>query len=143
MTTVRMLLDSKGPGVWTIGPDETVFHALEVMAEKNIGGLVVVDGDKPVGIVTERDYARAVVLKGRSSANTPVRDIMTSHLLCVNADETVDSCMALMTDSRIRHLPVLDAEERLIGIISIGDLVKSVIADQQFKIEQLESYIQS
>jgi CBS domain-containing protein len=142
MTTVRTLLEGKGSEVWTISPDDSVYRAVELMAEKNVGGLIVTDGDKPVGIITERDYARAVVLKGRSSASTPVRDIMTRDLICVSPDETVDSCMAVMTDSRVRHLPVLD-DDRLIGIISIGDLVKSVIAEQQFKIEQLESYIQS
>ena len=140
MATVRQLLREKGPDVWTVKPDASVYHAIQVMADKGIGALVVVDGDKPVGMFTERDYARDVILKGKSSPKTPVRDVMTKRVICVGPDQTVEECMAVMTEKHLRHLPVL-AEESLAGMVSIGDLVKSIIADQKFTIEQLESYI--
>ena len=140
MATVRQLLREKGPDVWTVKPDASVYHAIQVMAEKGIGALVVVEGDKPVGMFTERDYARDVILKGKSSPKTPVRDVMTKRVICVGPDQTVEECMAIMTEKHLRHLPVL-AEESLAGMVSIGDLVKSIIADQKFTIEQLESYI--
>lgn len=140
MATITQLLDSKGHDVWAIDPDESVFQAIEQMAERRIGALMVMQGEKLVGIVSERDYARKVILKGRSSQKTPVRDIMTSKVYCARAEQGVEECMALMTEKRVRHLPVLDGD-RVDGMISIGDLVKSIIAEQQFTIEQLESYI--
>jgi CBS domain-containing protein len=140
MKTVKQILDAKGREVWTIQPEASVFEAIQLMAEKKVGALVVADGDKPVGIISERDYARKVILKGKSSQETPIRDIMTTDVVCTRLDQTVEECMALVTEKRIRHLPVLDGEQ-LVGIISIGDLVKTIIAEQQFMIEQLEHYI--
>ena len=142
MTTIRQLLDQKGRTVWSIHPDATVFDAVAKMAEKDIGSLVVMDGEKLVGIITERHYSRNVVLKGRTSPATPVRDIMETHVFFATPEQSVEQCMAVMTDKRVRHLPVLEGE-KLIGIISIGDLVKSIIGDQKFMIEQLVHYIQS
>lgn len=140
MTTVRRLLDEKGRKVWSIGPDATVFDAVAKMAEKNIGSLVVMERDKIVGMITERHYARNVVLKGKTSPTTPIRDIMEKQVVVAQPEQSIDQCMAVMTDRRIRHLPVVDGE-KLIGVISIGDLVKSIIGDQQFTIGQLEHYI--
>lgn len=141
MTTVAGILKSKrDPAVYTIAPTATVFDALKLMAEKEIGGLLVMDGDKVVGIFTERDYARKVALMARSSKETLVREVMTSPVMYVRPDQTSEECMALMTENRLRHLPVLD-NGRLIGLISIGDLVKDIISEQQFIIEQLEHYI--
>jgi CBS domain-containing protein len=140
MATIRQLLDSKGREVWAIDPDESVFQAIERMANKRIGALIVMRDEKLVGIVSERDYARKVILKGRSSHATPVRDIMTSKVYCARSEQGVEECMRLMTQKRVRHLPVLDGD-RVDGMISIGDLVKSIIAEQQFTIEQLENYI--
>ena len=142
MTTVRQLLDDKGHDVWSIHPDRSVFDAIQLMASKDVGALVVVVDDKPVGIFTERHYARNVILKGKSSPRTRTRDIMTTDVVCARPEQTVEQCMAVMTDRRVRHLPVLD-KGRLIGIVSIGDLVKATIAEQQFIIEQLEHYITS
>ncbi len=140
MTTVRQLLDRKSGIVWSIGPDATVYDAVARMAEKDIGSLVVLGGDKLVGIVTERHYARNVVLKGKTSPKTPVRDIMEKQVVVAWPDQTIEQCMALMTEKRIRHLPVFEGD-KLIGIVSIGDLVKSIIGDQKFIIDQLEHYI--
>jgi CBS domain-containing protein len=140
MATIRQLLDSKGHEVWAIDPDDSVYQAIERMAEKRVGALVVMSDEKLVGIVSERDYARKVILKGRSSQETPVHDIMTSKVYCARLEQSVEECMALMTQKRVRHLPVLDGN-RVDGVISIGDLVKSIIAEQQFVIEQLENYI--
>ena len=140
MTTVQQLLDDKGHDVWTIHADGSVFDAIQLMASKDVGALVVVEDDRPVGIFTERHYARNVILKGKSSPKTRTRDIMTTDVVCARPEQTVEQCMAVMTDRRVRHLPVLD-KGRLIGIVSIGDLVKSIIADQSFAIEQLELYI--
>ena len=140
MTTVRQLLDEKGGKIWSIHPDATVFDAVAKMAEKDIGSLAVMDGDELVGIITERHYARNVVLKGKASPATPVRDIMERHVVIARPEQSVDQCMALMTEKRVRHLPVLEGEKP-IGIISIGDLVKSIIGDQKFTIDQLEHYI--
>jgi CBS domain-containing protein len=142
MKTVRQLLQGKTAGVCTIGPDAPVIDALRVMAEREIGALVVVNGEKLAGILSERDYARKVMLLGKSSRDTPVREIMTTKVICVSPLRTVEECMALMTEKRIRHLPVLDGG-KLIGVLSIGDLVKEVIAEQKSTIEQLESYIHS
>lgn len=140
MKTVRELLESKGHDVWTIGPDDSVYDALRIMADREIGALVVLDAGRPVGLLSERDYARNVILKGRMSRDTAVRDIMTSRVVCARPDQTVEECMALITDKRIRHLPVM-SDGNLVGIISIGDLVKAIIAEQQFVIEQLAHYI--
>ncbi len=140
MTTVAKLLMSKGHEIWSIPPDCSVFEALEMMAEKNIGGLLVLENDKPVGIFTERDYARKLILKGRFSKNTQVSDLMTKNILYVEPHNTIDDCMKLMTTKRIRHLPVLD-NGRLTGILTIGDLVKQIISEQKTTIHQLENYI--
>ena len=140
MTTVQQLLDQKGGDVVSVHPDNSVFDAIQKMASKDVGSVVVMEDDKPVGILTERHYARNVILKGRSSPRTPVGDIMTTRVIYALPEQTVEECMAVMTEKRVRHLPVLD-EERLVGIVSIGDLVKNIIADQKFVIEQLEHYI--
>lgn len=141
MTTVAGILKSKrDPTVYTIAPTATVFEALKLMAEKGIGGLPVVDGDKVVGIFTERDYARKIALMARSSKDTLVREVMTTPVLYVRPDQTSEECMALMTENRLRHLPVMD-QGRLVGLVSIGDLVKDIISEQRFIIEQLEHYI--
>ena len=142
MKTVRDLLQGKGRTLCTIGPDARVFEALTVMAEKDIGALLVLQNDKLVGILSERDYARKVILQGKSSHDTPVREIMTERVICVQPGNTIDECMALMTDKRIRHLPVIE-NDKLVGVLSIGDLVKETISEQQFTIQQLESYIHS
>lgn len=140
MKTVRQLLQGKSGGLCTIGPEASVLDALRLMAEKNIGALLVVENDRLVGIVSERDYARKVVLLGKSSHDTPVRQIMTERPICVQPDKSVEECMALMTDKHVRHLPVVESE-KLLGVLSIGDLVKETISEQRFMIEQLESYI--
>ncbi len=140
MMTVRQLLERKGTDVWSIAPDDSVYKAIELMALKGIGALLVTDHDELVGILSERDYARKVILKGRSSKETPVRDIMTAKVLYVAPERTLDECMALMTGKRIRHLPVME-NRRLIGIISVGDVIKAIISHQEFIIEQLENYI--
>lgn len=142
METVAQLLEDKGSEVWTIRPDASVFEAIEMMAEKGIGALVVMEGNTIVGLVSERDYARNVVLKGRASRATPIREIMTRRVICARPAQSVEECMALMTDKRVRHLPVVDGD-RLCGLVSIGDLVKAIITEQQFIIEQLEHYISS
>lgn len=139
-TTVGDLLNSKGREVWSVAPDASVYDALELMAEKEVGALVVIEEGRLIGLISERDYARKLVLQGRSSRETPVRDVMTAKVICVRPDQTVEECMALMTDKRVRHLPVVE-EGDLTGVVSIGDLVKAIIADQQFIIEQLENYI--
>jgi len=141
-TTVAHVLAAKGKDVWSVAPDATVYHALEVMADKGVGALVVVEGDRLVGIVSERDYARKVILLDRVSRDTAVSEIMTSEVHTVSPSSSVTECMTLMTERRIRHLPVMDGE-RLLGVISIGDIVKAVIQDQRFLIEQLEQYITS
>ncbi len=140
MKKVRDILEHKGRNVWSIGPDASVFDALKLMAEKDIGALVVLDGGNLVGIISERDYARKIVLLGRASPTTQVKEIMTTDVVCVDPERNVDECMALVTEKRVRHLPVLE-NGKLIGLISIGDLVKSIITEQQFIIEQLERYI--
>lgn len=140
MRTVQQLIDEKGHDILSIGPDDSVFDAIQKMAKANIGALMVIEGDRPVGIFTERDYARNVILKGKSSPTTPVREIMTARVVYARPEQTVEQCMAVMTEKHIRHLPVL-RDEKLIGMISIGDLVKSIIADQKFTIEQLEQFI--
>ncbi|MDR3534031.1 MAG: CBS domain-containing protein [Rhodopila sp.] len=141
MKKVAQILRSKSdPAVHTIAPTASVFDALMVMAEKNIGSLLIVEGETIVGMLTERDYARKVVLLGKSSKDTPVRDVMTCPVLYVGPQQSSEECMALMTEKRLRHLPVLD-DGKLIGLISIGDLVKDIISEQNFVIEQLQFYI--
>lgn len=141
MTAVADILKAKGDTVvHTIGPDDSVFDALQRMADKGIGALLVMEGGRIVGIVTERDYARKIALKGRTSALTQVRDVMTTSVMFVKPSQTSEECMALMTDNRLRHLPVVK-DDQLIGLISIGDLVKDIISEQKFVIEQLEHYI--
>ena len=142
MTLIKHLLDTKGRNVVSIAPDQSVLDAIVIMAEKGIGALLVLDGGTVAGIVTERDYARKVILKGRSSSDTHVSDIMTAKVATVSSDDSVKNCMNVMTDMRIRHLPVVDDGE-ISGMISIGDLVKAFISEQQEEIEQLEHYISS
>ncbi len=140
MRTVQQLLDEKSGDIQSVHPDESVFDAIQKLANANIGSLIVIEDGRPVGIFTERDYARSVVLQGKSSPTTPVRDIMTTRVIYVQPKQTVEECMAIMTDKHIRHLPVL-SDDKLVGMISIGDLVKSIIEDQKFTIEQLETFI--
>ena len=142
MTTLKMLLKDKGHDVWSVHPDDTVLDAIKMLAEKDIGALIVIKDDKPVGIFTERDYARNVYLKGKSSLDTAVRDVMVTPVICVKPAQSVNECMALMTEKRFRHLPVMNGDE-LVGMVSIGDLVKSAIAEQQFTPAQMEQYIHS
>jgi CBS domain-containing protein len=141
MKSVAQVLKSKSrQTVDAVAPSTSVFDAVKLMAEKNIGALLVLEGERIAGIVTERDYARKIVLLGRSSKETSVGDIMSSPVMYVRPDQTNEECMALMTDNRVRHLPVVD-QGRLVGLISIGDLVKDIISEQKFIIEQLEHYI--
>jgi CBS domain-containing protein len=142
MKTVKQLLSAKGSQVYSIGPDAKVYEALESMAEKDVGALLVTEGSRLVGIISERDYARKVRLQGKWSSDVLVREIMTEDVVTVDPSRTVEECMAIVTRQRVRHLPVCDGE-RLVGVISIGDLVKEVIAEQQETIKQLESYIHS
>lgn len=140
MITVKELIRAKGTQVWSVAPQATAFDALQIMADKNVGALVVVDQGKLVGIFSERDYARNVVLKNRKSDTAPVRDYMTEHVFVVHPEQTIADCMAMMTEHHIRHLPVIE-NDRLVGIISIGDVVKEIISDQEFTIRSLEKYI--
>jgi CBS domain-containing protein len=140
MKTVRDVLKVKGTEMWSVAPDVSVYHALQQMAEKGIGALMVLDSGKLMGIISERDYARLVELQGRTAKETPVKDIMTTRVVYAGPEMTMDECMAVMTHKRIRHLPVLEHDE-LVGIISIGDVVKTIISEQQFMLEQLENYI--
>ncbi len=140
MKTVADILNSKGHDIWSVKPDDTVFDAVKLMAEKGIGGLLVMNDESLVGILTERDYARKVVLDGQSSKDLHVSDVMTRKVLCVAPQRTTAECMALMTDKRARHLPVVD-HKQVIGVVSIGDLVKAVISEQQILIDQLQQYI--
>ena len=140
MITVRDILKAKGHDLISITPDATVYEALTIMADKNVGALVVLDGDMVAGILSERDYARKVILHGRSSKELQVREIMTSNVYYVHPEQNVQDCMVQMTDKHVRHLPVLE-EDRLIGIISIGDVVKTIMADQEDTIKLLENYI--
>ncbi|MDX1403104.1 MAG: CBS domain-containing protein [Woeseiaceae bacterium] len=140
MKSVQDILSSKGHDVWSVRPDDTVLESLKVMADKGVGALLVMEGEKLIGIVTERDYARKVILEGKSSQKATVSEIMTSQVLCVSPSQTVDECMALMTDKRARHLPVLDGQ-KVVGVLSIGDLVKATINEQQVLIDHLQHYI--
>jgi CBS domain-containing protein len=140
MKTVQQLLEAKRYSVVSVSPDDTVLDALKVMAEKEIGAVIVTQDGHLIGIFSERDYARKVVLQGKSSKDTPVREIMTEKVVCVSPDQTIEDCMGLMTDKRIRHLPVL-AHKKVIGVVSIGDVVKEMLYEKEFVIQQLESYI--
>ena len=140
MTTVKQLLDAKGYDVWSINPGRSVYDAIKLMAEKDTGSLLVVEKGMMLGIITERDYARSVALKGRTSPETPVWEIMTYPVLSVGLSDTLDTCMSLMTLNRIRHLPVIQ-DDRPIGMLSIGDLVKNIINEQHYTIRHLERYI--
>lgn len=142
MRTVRQMLDIKTPELHAVAPDDSVIDAIRMMAEKEIGAVLVMQGTRLVGIVSERDYARKVVLQGRSSSDTSVREIMTAEVVTVGLGHSVERCMQVMTGRRIRHLPVVD-DEQVIGVISIGDLVKAVIEDQQAELDQLQRYIAS
>jgi CBS domain-containing protein len=140
MKTVQQLLESKRYSVVSVEPSTTVLDALQVMADKEIGAVIVIDDGHLVGIFSERDYARKVVLQGKASKDTPVREIMTEKVVCVRPEQTIEDCMGLMTDQRIRHLPVLE-HKKVIGVISIGDVVKEMLSEKEFVIKQLESYI--
>jgi CBS domain-containing protein len=140
MTTIRSLLDKKGYEVWSVPPDATVYDALRLLDERDIGALLVIRGEQLVGILSERDYARKVALKGKTSMKTPVSEIMTEKVVVVEPERTIEQAMAIMTDRRLRHLPVVE-DDQVIGLVSIGDLVKEIIADREFIIDQLETYI--
>ncbi|MEM6808350.1 MAG: CBS domain-containing protein [Pseudomonadota bacterium] len=140
MTTARDILDDKGHDVFAVAPGDTVLDALQLLADKGVGALLVMEADKLVGIFTERDYARKVILAGKASRDTPISEVMTAKVLYVGPDRTVDECMALMTDIKARHLPVLDGET-VLGVLSIGDLVRVKIREQGFLIDQLRQYI--
>jgi CBS domain-containing protein len=140
MRSVKDILQEKGTQVYTISPDAKVYEALQMMADKNVGALMVTEGDTTVGLISERDYARKIVLKGKLSKDVPVREIMTADMIRIGPDDDVEYCMELMTDKRVRHLPVFK-KDQLIGIISIGDIVKAIIEHKEEIIEQLENYI--
>jgi|SRR6266496_5680077 len=140
MKSVRDILESKGDNVWSISPDATVYEALKIMADKNVGALMVLEGERVLGIMSERDYSRKVILHGKSSREIPVREIMSVKVYYVRPEQSINDCMERMTDKRVRHLPVLE-NDRLAGIISIGDVVKAIIADQESTIKHLENYI--
>lgn len=143
MKSLKHLLDEKRRGPISVGPSDTVFHALNLMAQHDIGALLVLEHGKPVGIFSERDYARKVVLRGKTSKDTPVREVMSEKVIYVTLSQTVEECMAVMTDRHVRHLPVLDEASEVVGFLSIGDMVKETISQQKFIIEQLERYITS
>ena len=140
MKRVKDILQVKGRHIWSVEPGASVYDAMKLMADKGVGALMVMEETKLVGVISERDYARKVILRGRASRTTQVKEIMTTHVLYANPEQNIEECMALMTDKRVRHLPVMD-EDRLVGVISIGDLVKSIIAEQKFIIQQLERYM--
>lgn len=139
---MKDVLVNKGNDIWSIGSDKTVYEALELMATKEIGALLVMDAGKVKGLFSERDYARKVALKGRSSQQTNISEVMTDRVICTSPNDSAEECMALMTDKRVRHLPVVDNNE-LVGLVSIGDLVKAIISEQEFTIKVLEKYITS
>ena len=140
MTTIRQILEGKGREIWFVSLDATVYDTIKLMADKNVGALVVLEGDQMRGIVSERDYARKVILKGKSSKETLVEEIMSTDVVTIRPENSIEECMALMTIKRIRHLPVLE-KEKLVGMISIGDVVKAIISEKEFTIQQLENYI--
>jgi CBS domain-containing protein len=141
MKSLKRLLDEKGHGVFSVAPEDTVFQALNLMARHDIGALLVQEGGRPVGVFSERDYARKVALHGKASRDTPIREVMSDKVIYVTLAQSVEDCMAVMTNRRIRHLPVLGEGGEVAGFLSIGDLVKETISEQQFIIEQLEHYI--
>lgn len=140
MQTIKQLLENKNSAILTIDPNDSVYDAIKSMADNHIGSLIVMQNKHMVGIITERDYSRNVILKGKSSVNTPVKDIMTTNVLCTKPEQTIEEAMALMTDKRVRHLPVVE-NGNILGVVSIGDLVKTIISEQKHIIEQLEHYI--
>ena len=140
MTILQQLLNEKGCHICSVRPDNTVLDAIQKMADMNVGAVMVLDGDEPVGIFTERLYAREVFLQGRGSPTTKIREVMENHVIYARPEQSVEECMAIMTEKKVRHLPVMD-DDQMVGIVSIGDLVKNKIADQKFTIEQLEHYI--
>ena len=140
MTSVNQILQGKGHQIWSVAPDTTVYETLELMAEKNIGAVVVLDDGQLIGIFSERDYARKVVLRGKSSRTTPIAEVMTSPVISVRSEQSVDKCMRLMTDKKFRHLPVVDGNQ-MVGIISIGDVVSAILNEQETMINHLEDYI--
>ena len=140
MTNIRQILETKGHEVWSVSAEATVYDALKVMSEKNVGALVVLDGGRLEGVISERDYARKVILKGKFSKEMPVREIMSTDVVTVLPNQSIEECMALMTDKHFRHLPVMDGD-KVVGVISIGDLVKATIDEKDFMIKQLENYI--
>lgn len=140
MNFVRQILKTKGDKIWSIAPRETAYKALQIMSEENLGCLLVIDKGKVVGIFTERDYARKVILKGKSSKTTPVSELMTKEVLFVDPGTSVEDCMALMTEKCVRHLPVME-KKKLVGVVTVGDVVKQHIVDQKFKIQELERYL--
>jgi CBS domain-containing protein len=142
MRTVHQILKEKGPAMYAVGPEDSVLDAIRLMAEKHVGALLVMRGSQLAGIISERDYARKVVLRGRSSADTPVSEIMSTPVLTVTTDASVNDCLELMSEKRVRHLPVV-AGDRVLGVLSIGDCVKAVIDDQRHQIEDLERFIRS
>lgn len=144
MSTIRQLLKGKNPQIWSVDPGSSVYEAMKLMSEKDVGALLVMNGDKLSGLLSERDYARKVILMDRSSRDTRVEEIMTRKVFTTHPDDTVQNCMSVMTDRHFRHLPVVDnTSEKILGMVSIGDLVKAVIDEQKFHIEQLEQYINS
>ena len=140
MKTIKRLLEAKGYDIWSVTPDASVYEAIKLMADRNVGALLVLESGKLVGVISERDCTRRLILKERAAKDTQVREVMTPGVIYVRPDQTVEECMALMTAKRVRHLPVL-ADDQLIGIVSIGDLVKDIISEQEFMIQQLEHYI--
>jgi CBS domain-containing protein len=139
MKPVKDVLQKKGYDIWSIAPDASVFEAIELMAQKEVGALLVLENEQLVGIISERDYTREVILKGKSSRETLISSIMKSPVICTDADQDIKKCMAMMTSNKIRHLPVLE-EDRLVGMVSLGDLVKEIIADQDSQLHEFESY---
>ncbi len=140
MITVGELLQGKGHNVWSVGPDDTVYDTIKMMDEKRVGALAVVKDGELIGIISERDYARQVILKDRTSKQTKVKEIMTRHVYYTHPGQTIDECLVIINDRRIRHLPVLD-NEKLVGMMSVGDVVKEIIKDQKYTIEQLENHL--
>lgn len=141
MKTLKQLIDSKNKRLAFVSPEQSVLRALEIMAEVDVGALLVLEGKKLVGIFSERDYARKVILQGKASRNTAISEVMVSNIVTVTTDQSIEECMAIMTDKHIRHLPVLDKDANVLGIISIGDAVKEIVHEQKFIISQLENYI--
>ncbi|MBC8240694.1 MAG: CBS domain-containing protein [Alphaproteobacteria bacterium] len=140
MKTAQYILDRKGHDVWSVHPDDSVFNAIQMMADKDVGAVVVIEDGKLAGILSERDYARNVVLKGKSSPKTKIREIMVTHVVCARLEQTAEQCMAVMTEKHVRHLPVLH-EKKVVGMVSLGDVAKSIIEDREHDIEELEHYI--